>query len=169
MNWDMWATIAEVLAAIGVIASLIYVARQVQDSASQTKLMAIQSVLSKITATTERIAGDPSLADIWVRGIRGLSELQTEGERLRFLGVLLSLFRTYEEMFHYHGQGAVEDWAWSGLNATFQDITAAQGVQEWWQLRHAWFSSEFAAFVSDSMREPDSVVVEAYAQRPDDS
>ena len=58
---------------------------------------------------------------------------------------------------------------WSGVNATFQDVMAAQGVQEWWQLRHAWFSSEFAAFVSDSMREPDSVVVEAYAQRPDDS
>ncbi len=34
MNWDLVATIAEVVAAIGVIASLIYVARQVRSAQS---------------------------------------------------------------------------------------------------------------------------------------
>lgn len=55
MNWELIATLAEVVAAIGVIASLIYVARQVRSS-------------QETAANTNRLtrAGGVTVVDRWV-------------------------------------------------------------------------------------------------------
>ena len=163
MTWQVVATVAEVLAAIGVIASLIYLAVQVRDSAAQTRLMAVQSILSKLHSSFDRLAGDHTAADLWARGLRGMSELRTEAERVRFMATLLGFFRTYEELFQYHRLGSVDEWAWSGLEVAFRDVMAAQGFQDWWKLRRGWFSREFIVFVEETMPAPEGGTVEDYS------
>jgi hypothetical protein len=165
MNWQILATVAELLAAVGVIASLIYLASQVRDSAAQTRLMAAQSILGKLNSSFDRLAGDESVADLWTRGLRGMAELRTSAERVRFMATLLGFFRTYEELFQYHRQGSIDDWAWSGVGAGFRDIMATPGFREWWGLRQGWFSSEFAAFICGVLPAPEGRVLEDYAPR----
>jgi hypothetical protein len=166
MNWQVMATVAELLAAIGVIVSLIYLASQVRDGAAQTRLMAVQSILGKLNSTFDRLAGDQSAADLWARGLRGMAELRTDAETVRFMATLLGLFRTYEELFQYYKQGSIDDWAWSGLDAGFRDIMATPGFQEWWELRQGWFCTEFAAFIGDALPAPEGGVLEDYARKP---
>ena len=165
MNWQMLSTVAELLAAIGVIVSLIYLASQVRAGAAQTRLMAIQSIQGKINVSLARLAGDQSAAELWARGMNSMSELRTDAETVRFMSTLLGFFRTYEELFHYHRQGAIDDWAWMGIDHACKDIMAGPGCQEWWTLRRSWFSGEFAAYVDRGVRSPEGGGLEYGAQR----
>ena len=93
MDWDALAAIAELLGAAGVIASLVYLASQVRSStfqakqaAAQSRQAAIQSVVNKMNDFYNQVA-IASSADLWVRGSRGLAELDSESRASSVLRV----------------------------------------------------------------------------------
>ena len=96
MNWDAIAAAAELLAALGVVISLIYLAGQVRGSLNQARQSAIQSLVNQMNNVWTGIAANREHADIWVRGSKGVAELHDETEGVQFSAFLLSIFRPYE-------------------------------------------------------------------------
>lgn len=147
MNWEATAAIAELLGALGVIASLIYLASQVRSSGTQARQAAIQSVVNKMNTIYDHQAANPDHASLWVRGSRGLAHLQDEAERVQFSAFLCSIFKPYEEIFHYHRAGMADDWTRESIDPVCHALMSTPGFQEWWRLRSDWFSTEFRAHV----------------------
>jgi len=147
MNWDAMAAIAELVGALGVIASLVYLATQVRSSTSQSRQAAAQSVQLKVNSLLETLAANPSLADAYVRGSKGLGAL-TESEAMQVSAMYLALIRAYEELLHYHQSGAVDEWAWTSIRSTVQSVASAPGFSDWWAARGSWFSDGFQRHVA---------------------
>ena len=143
MNWDAIAAIAEILAALGVIGSLVYLAGQVRGSLKQARQAAIQSVVNQMSNVWTGVAADRDHADIWVRGSKGTSNLEDETEGVRFSAFLLSLFRPYEEIFYYRRDGLVDDWTWESISSQCHALMGTPGFMDWWAKRGTWFSTEF--------------------------
>ena len=106
MNWEVVAAVGELLGAIGVIASLVYLAGQVRSSrhqaaeaASQSRQTAVQSVINKMNDFYNQLTV-PGGADLWVRGSRGFAHLSSEEEKVQFSGFLMCMFRPFEEIYH---------------------------------------------------------------------
>ena len=81
MNWQALSTIAEVIGAIAVVASVIYLAIQVREN---TRLSAQRTVSSAIDAFNEfdrLIASTPDLASLLTRGETALSSLSPDEQR----------------------------------------------------------------------------------------
>jgi len=97
MNWNAVAAVGEFLGAIGVIASLVYLAGQVRSSGYQSRQAAIQSVVNKMNDVWNTMAA-ASTADLWTRGSSGLDSLKGESEGVQFSALMLSIFRPYEEL-----------------------------------------------------------------------
>lgn len=74
MTWEALAAVGELLGAIGVIASLVYLAGQVRSSGYQSRQAAIQSVVNKMNDVWNTMAA-ASTADLWTRGSKGLENL----------------------------------------------------------------------------------------------
>ena len=66
MTWDAIAATAELLAALGVIASLVYLAGQVRGSLNQARQAAIQSLVNQMNNVWTRLSADEAQADIKV-------------------------------------------------------------------------------------------------------
>jgi len=107
MNWNLVSAIAEVLATVGVIVSLIYVAIQVK----QNSKLIDQSILATRSATVhetsvsysriyELLAQDSELCDIHQRGIRG--ETLTDNEVGRFESLIIIYVIWLEDADHQH-------------------------------------------------------------------
>ncbi len=144
MNWDAIGAVAELLGAIGVIASLLYLARQMRSAAADARRAAAQAALSKMNTCLERVSANPQLAGVFVRGTANLSALSPE-EAVQFSTLFLSMIRPYEELLHYKRQGVVDDWVWESIELiALQDLLTAGGL-EWWAKRRSWFTSEFQA------------------------
>lgn len=88
MKWDAIAAIAELLAALGAIVSLVYLAGQVRSNLNPASQAAFQSLVNQMDNVWTRIAGDRSYADIWVRGSSGASKLEDEADGVRFSAFL---------------------------------------------------------------------------------
>jgi len=151
MNWNAIGALAELLGAVGVIASLIYLAGQVRGGAKQARQAAVQSAMDKVHTVFANMAVYRETADLWVRGRRGQEFLVDEEEAVRFSGFVFSIMRPYEEIFHYHQNGAVDDWAWHSINGFCRAVMGTPGFADWWKLRGPWFSSEFERFVDGTL------------------
>ncbi len=88
---------------------------------------------------------------IFARGSEGLSNLEDETARLRFSAFLLSIFRPYEEIFHYRKNGMVDDWTWGSISSQCHALMDMPGFAEWWGLRDDWFSRAFRDHITDTL------------------
>jgi hypothetical protein len=165
MNWDALGAVGEVVGALGVIVSLLYLAGQVRNNSRQLRHAAAQAVLDKLNGLIGQLAFTAGAGDIWTRGLSGLDALNDDEELVRFSSMLLQAFWAYEEVLHYRRAGVIEDWAWTHAKAPLDHFMRTPGFQEWWQLRSDWFGEDFQLFVSDRMPETTGALVEDFKQR----
>ena len=147
MNWTAIGATGELLGAIGVIASLLYLARQMKSAAEDARRAAAQAVFTNMITVYESISANPQLADVFVRGTENLSALRPE-ETMQFSALLLGFVRSYEEILHYKRRGAVEDWVWESVELVVLPQLTTPGGLEWWAKRRSWFTSVFQAHIA---------------------
>lgn len=150
MTWEAIAALAELLGALGVIASLVYLGGQVRSSGRQARHAAIQSVVNKMNEVWNRMAAETT-ADLWTRGSKGFAYLEGEKEGVQFSALMLSIFKPYEEIFHYRDDGFVDDWVWESQSRLCETLLSTPGATEWWGRRRGWFSESFRAYI-EAMR-----------------
>ncbi len=93
VNWDMIGALAELFGAIGVFASLFYLAVQLKHNAAETRDATIQSIMElAINFRTESYRGE--LAEIRMKA--NSDEALTPLESVKFEGYLSALFELTE-------------------------------------------------------------------------
>lgn len=66
MNWDAVGATAEILGAIAIFASLIYLAVQIRESTNQASAQMHQNVAAEQTRVCDAITGDPENLRVWL-------------------------------------------------------------------------------------------------------
>jgi hypothetical protein len=88
MHWEAITAIAEVLAAVGIIASLLYLAAEVRQrnraSAVAAKLASTQLLVDFV----DSLIADPQLMDVFLRGRKDIETLSAN-DRFRFANMCL--------------------------------------------------------------------------------
>ena len=79
MNWDAIGAIAELLGAIGVIASLVYLGRQIRDGQRALRASSYQQFRQDISQSMDQGMNDPRTARAIRSGMADFSELDEEG------------------------------------------------------------------------------------------
>ncbi len=162
MNWEALGAIGEIVAAVGVIVSLLYLASQVRGNSKQLRHASAQAVLDKLNGLIGQLAFTPGAGDVWTRGLSGLDALEDDEELVRFSSMLLQAFWAYEEVLHYRQAGLVEDWAWAHAKAPIEHFMRTPGFQEWWRLRQDWFGEAFREHVDRRMPQATGALVEDF-------
>ena len=147
MNWEAIAALAELLAALGVIASLVYLATQVRGSARQSRLAAAQSVQAQENSLWQSIGQNAQLAEVYARGQKGWDHLESEAEMVQLSVTYIAMLRVYEELLNYHSRGLVEEWAWTSMHSIVSATVSSKGFADWWAIRGEWFDASFQAHI----------------------
>jgi len=98
MNWDAIGAIGEIAGAIGVIVSLIYLASQIRNQNTESRLTAINNMTSQWNAFMGDLATNTELARIWDKGLQNFNALDST-ERVQFSTHLNRVFRINESMY----------------------------------------------------------------------
>ena len=151
MNWEAISALGQIIGAIAVVISVIYLALQVRSNARQTRLASMRSMSDAFNGFLQGLAGNPQMGDLWYRGVTDYESIQG-GDLPRFNALIDHLFRIYEDMFYQKLEGHLDPRVWRGFEAPMRDIIAYPGIQAWWRSRSHWFSEEFANFVNELER-----------------
>lgn len=90
MNWLAIGSIAEILGAVAVIASLIYVGLQVRQNTRTIHATSIDAHISSANFVRQQIVDNAEVADIYAKGLANPGELN-EQEKVRFRVLLASI------------------------------------------------------------------------------
>ena len=147
MNWDAIGAIAELLGAIGVIGSLIYLATQVRTSNLASKVDSKLKMTQFLVNFQDLLLESPELNDVMMRGRKGTENLTRE-EYLKYANMALKAFWYLSAIYFQKRRNVIEEEDWYEVNAVIQYWTSAKGTYEWWnRMGSKSFTGEFSAFI----------------------
>ena len=148
MDWTAIATIAEVVSALAVIVSLVYLAKQINQSASDVRASIVHSLHSNEVQIQGQPAADPGLAVAVEKAYTG--QQLTDTERAQFSMWLYSALINFEQVFLEYKRLGVESDLFDA-----QAIRIAGGLEPpiakaVWQRLQDRFSNDFQTFVASN-------------------
>ena len=144
MSLEYFANLAEVVGLILVVASLIYVAKQLRQNTNSIRAQSRQSVLTASQAELLVTIEQPSIT-ISI----GSSESLSEEEQVSIASYLFSIFRAREFAWLQHNNGVIDDTQWNTELAVLLFFIDSQRVRDWWaNVGQAAYGDEFTTFVN---------------------
>lgn len=132
MSLEQYYLIAQIVASFAVVGSLLFLGFEVRRNAKQTRLANWESSIDRFNTLWAR-TNDLALADIVVRGRKGLSNL-TETERLAFGHYHEEMVISYESMTVRGDHPLVESKQLIALGLKHLRFHFGfPGAREWWE------------------------------------
>jgi hypothetical protein len=113
VNWEAISAIGQLVGALAVVISLLYLAREVRSSARATRVASMHSLPDKFTRWTQQLADQPHLSELYYRGIHDFESLEG-AELVRFSVIMHRLFRNYEDAYYAKLEGHLDARVWHG-------------------------------------------------------
>ena len=166
LNWEAIGVIAEVVGAVGVVVSLVYLAVQVRSNTRALKADSSFETAHSWATVNEMIAGmlagDSEFqsgresrlvrisAQFYAPGTK--PEDMTETERVLMSYLHRALFQKLEGQYYLHRQGYLDAPLWEARRDWARAILELPMIRCWWEgdVRAGIYSREFMADISDS-------------------
>jgi len=146
------ANLGEVIGAVAVVASLLYLAVQVRQGTKAQQTENYARALDRISAMQSRLSQDSEISSIFARGVQDTSKL-TAFERIRFTWALYEMFDAFEFMFYTYRNDEIPEEVWARWSRTLAYWLSYRGITTWWDVRPVNFSESFSAFVDNIIRD----------------
>ena len=146
MNLDDLGSIGEFVGALGVIASLVYLALQIRQNTKSTRSATYQAATRDILEAADQVTLDAELNCIYFEGLRDFYSLSRDKKR-RFASYMISLLRRYENMLYQTNAGMLDSEWWAGIGKNLEHVISQPGTQSWWQGARSLFRPDFQEFI----------------------
>jgi len=152
--------VSQSVAAIAVVASIVYLAQQVRQSERIQRAM-VQQGRADRASHRSMIMASPELAGVVQKGMTGSKELTRE-EFNQWTLICRSLFITVEDSFMQRKAGLLDDVAFQSFQAGTRTFFSSPGLRASWQLASTQYGKETRQFI-------DSMIQQSAAVRPTDA
>lgn len=152
MNWDAVGAIGEIVGAIMVLITLIYLSVQIRNNTKEVKSENVHRVTDSFNQLNLLVASDERLAELWHRGMANYNDLN-DTEKASFGFMQLAAFRIYDSLFYQIQRGTGDERQWKGELKTIKWFFSSTGAREWWSEQQFAFSSDFQIYIDEIVRE----------------
>src|SRR6201995_4675899 len=162
----MLSALGQLVAAFGVIPSLIYLAVQIREQNKERRRAGINILTAQWSELVKSAQESREFAVLFLQGVRSFRDLDAP-DKLSFSAFFTRYTRNCESMFIYYRDGALEKALWDEVQRTMMDYFAYPGVREWWATRKHWLTDEFRAVVETIIaKNPEAKMYAAYNLDP---
>lgn len=146
MPFEAINAVAQVIAAAGVVAGLIFVGVQIRHNTRAVRAGNFHAITDSFNAANLAIGTSTATARVLRLGFAGVSNL-TEDERFQFSFIALSAFRVMETLYYSSKIGVAEQDLWYTERRTIEALVRNLGMREWWASNPLSFTPEFRVLV----------------------
>ena len=143
-----WASIAEVVGAIAIVISLIYVGIQVNDSTVAVRSATATETSSAISSWYSDLGTNLQASDVFLRGFTNPESL-TPAETAQYIFMTHGLFFQYQAAYYLAEEGTLDTELQQSLVNTVRGVREQPGFLMYWEQRGNLFQPGFKAFVDD--------------------
>ena len=131
------ANLAEVVGAVAIIITLIYVAHELKSNTAAVQAASLQSITNSSSISILAIAESGELAEIRLRGDQDPSQL-SEVDRSRYVLYQRQMWLHFQNVWTQWRLGVIDDQIWIGYKHVIcRDLVGTSARKKWWRDTHA--------------------------------
>jgi len=158
MSIQDWAAVAEIIGAIAVVASLVYLAVQIRQNTHElslslkaTELAAFERNVESGNRIRETFILNPDVSALYLKGLGSFESLDTS-ERLRFDMLLSNVFSALQGAYVRQLTYDNDPKNFSGGRQTLDQLIRRSSVRDWLARSDPDWRPEFASLVEQRVR-----------------
>ncbi len=146
MNWDAIGAIGEILGAIAVLVTLVYLARQIHLNTNEIRASRVEGTLRDQSTYNRMLAEDPDLARIYWIAVDDVEKL-SEDDKRRWLHLCSVMLRNSEIAYYHYRQGHLPDPIHLSREKWIRRFMGTSGFRWWWKQYSDVLDPEFVEYV----------------------
>ena len=148
MGLEQISSWAEIIEAVVIIVSLIYLALQVRQNTQTTKAAAAQAQIDAYSSVISTLAQSKEGARAWFLGVQDVNALKEE-QVVMFYAQANMFFRMTESSYYQHKNGVLDSQLWEGIENLVLHFWNQKGMQQYLEIRSALLSEEFRNWLNE--------------------
>ena len=129
MNWTAIAAIGQIIAAVGVIATLLYLSVQIRQNTEQSRIASSQVIDGSLMSSFDPIY-IPENSELWTKGHFSPERL-TEHESHMFDMLMARLFQSFNLIAGHHARGLYDEEMFRTIANYFGNLVVTPGGKAW--------------------------------------
>lgn len=159
MDWQVIIAVSEVLGAIGVIVSLVYVGKQLRMSNLAAEAASTDQITHRFLQWMLDVAGNDTVARFFRDGAAALGQA-SPSEVMRLFGSIQVLLKIIEEMHQLRMKGFINDDTWSGWENWFSNMKSYDIVELFFVAKQNNYSQAFRHYWTGLPTRTDGSLIE---------
>ena len=152
MNLQSLAYIGEIIGAVVVVLSLIYLAVHVRPNTEAQRTENYARALERLATFQSMLSTGSEISTILSKGLTDNPNL-TAQEKLRFNWSMYEAFGAFEFMFHAARKKSIDEEIWSRWSQAIAWYLTFPGAHKWWVIRPLPFTDSFSLFVESLLKD----------------
>ncbi len=156
MNWEAAGAMGEIIGALAVILTLLYLSIQVRQNTKASRLSAVQAASENSSRFSEILAADPVLSELVWRGLRDPDSLDP-AEARRFIAALNVFVRREAVSFFLHKEGVMPDELWAARIGALKGVLNQPGIKLYLEVGGLSLPADFRDFLLEMTSKPSTL------------
>jgi hypothetical protein len=132
MTWDAAGSLGEIIGAIAVVVSVVYLALQIKGQTRQAKLAAGRELSEQYRLILNRVIDNEDFSELYLEGVTNYSAL-SNNSRIKMSLFLRQMFRNVEQQYLHIERENVDSTYFDTMRLSFFQLLRFPGVQDWWE------------------------------------
>ena len=150
MNWEAAGAVGEIIGALAVFITLVYLAVQIRQNTGAVRAAALDSSVNALTTVRAKIHDSGELADIYLRGCENPESL-TDVELTRYRLLLTNIVWSILNLYTQSGYANLSESVWISQKPILKRILSTNGGKWYWDQHKSEFEVSFALEVDTIM------------------
>jgi hypothetical protein len=146
MNWDAIGAIGEIVGAVAVVATLIFLALQIRQNTASVRQQCYNDITVRQQEWFRPLFEDRDVTRMYWQGMNG--EKMEEVDAVRFVALWMVVLRHVEDCFVQYRKGIVERDVWERESRTLAAALSRPSFLQLWKELQQYFLQEFIAEVA---------------------
>ena len=145
-----WSQISEIIGAVAIIGSLVFVGFEVRQNTSAIQSSAAQSVHENFAAWYSSAQSDPVLLAASMKGMQDYGSL-TDIEKAQFIAMFMAFSSNTQDAFYKWREGSLAPELWKSWEFVSMNFFSTPGGAAFWEERGYLFADAFQLYVTDDL------------------
>jgi hypothetical protein len=154
MSLEQLSLVAEIVSAIAIVITLVYLALQIKDSARSSRSAAVTDATTAMQAFYQELGSNPATSKLFLEAVTNPDALSQQ-DQFQFLMLMHSCFLGFQRSFFLAREGTLDVALRDSIGTAMHAVNRMPGMHLYWRQRKAYFQPEFVEWVEGLLaREP---------------
>ena len=154
MSLEQLGLIANIVGAIAIVITLVYLAIQIKDNARSSPSAAVTDATTAMQAFYQELGSNPATSKLFLEAVTNPDGLSQQ-DQFQFVMLMHSCFLGFQRSFFLAREGTLDVALRDSIGTAMHAVSRSPGMHLYWRQRKAYFQPEFVEWVEGLLaREP---------------